>query len=183
MKLPPRDNRGRFRKRKPLPPRDSKGRFATKAKAKRRQAQVKGLKQPEFHKPSFNLCLAADREDFYGEIRGDYAQLAQKLSPEDFTSIRLVFDVQGKPKKKRGQKRRKSTAHIGKRTFRSLRPFKRFLLLDTGESSGRDRENPNGLDWSKKGLCQYSKSARLEIAPETGRGRTRILRRYKLESQ
>lgn len=186
--LPPRDKRGRFRKRY-VPRRDSRGRFIPKRShptkkelGKRARRVLRG--QPAVE-PEYNLCNARDRLAFYDRVIEDRRKLGQRLSPEDASAMSLQFEVSGKlpPKRtKSGKKsRRKTSAYIGKRMFHDMRKFKRFMLLDTGEISGRSEENPFGVDWSKNGLCQYAKTARLIVPPETRRQKVKQLRRYKIK--
>lgn len=178
---PPRDASGRFKK-KFVPQRDKSGRFKSPKRGPRKKkraerAEPVGRKQ---HAPAFNLCFAADREDFYQQILEDRRKASKNLSEEDISAMRVRIEIEGTPRKKRGHKRRKTTAFIGRRTFSNLHALRRFLLMDTGHVSGVTNDNPHGLDWRKKALCQFKKHASIIVKKE--RGKVRTIKRYKLES-
>lgn len=134
----------------------------------------------KFHPPTFNLCYAADRQDFYDTIVADRRKLLKKLSPEDASALRVEVDIIGKPPKKKTKSgrlsKRKTTAFIGKRTFSNLHRLRRFLLLESGYGKG------TSIDWTKQGFCQYPKTAAQVLAPTRPGKKWRKLKKYEIES-
>lgn len=156
-----------------------------------RRSNVRRTRQRKIasFKPVFNLCFAADREDFFQEVSSDKRKYQGKLKGDQAEGIRLVIDVIGTPKRryrkepdKKGRKtwKPKTTAFIGKRKFHDFRKLKRFLLLTSGYSG--DKSNPLTPDWSKEGMCQYEKTAELIVQPIRPGMKPKVLKRYKLES-
>lgn len=186
-KIPPRDSSGRFKKRY-VPPRNPDGTFRRDRRKHRKTEAVKRarkiLQPPPAKAPGqYDLCQPSERLRFYDDIIKARSQA--KIPEEQKSALLVEVNIEGtvKPRKTKSGKKSKrvTTAFIGKRSFGDMRKLKRFLLLDTGEKSGLNNDNPFGLNWSKRGLCQFKKSARLIVPPETRRQRVKTIKTFKLK--
>ncbi len=125
---------------------------------------------------AFTLCRLKGRQAFYDQIIEDRALLYKRISPEEFSALRHVVDIDPRSFKKSKKKRRgiREISERGHRSFRDLSKLKNFLGLNIKYNEDRSP------DWSKEGVCQYEKRGYTTVRKLRGERiiGERILRRY-----
>jgi hypothetical protein len=112
--------------------------------------------------------------DFYESIIAARRKARDTLSEEDISALKVRIEIKGRNRIRKRKSKRKRTTYNSIHNFTKLENLKRFLQI-TGEKY-------KGLDWSKQGLCQYEKSAKLYVSGSGRRIKDRTLKRFKLES-
>lgn len=149
---------------------------------KTRKVSQSGLRLQE---PVFNLCFAADREDFYQTTGADYDKALQskRLTRGEKSRIRVEMDI-GSPsdlRKRKGRKRRTTTAYIGKRRFSDFDRLHMFLQGANSPPRPGQKTPGEPFRWDKSHGCQFNKSAKLIVLPRRPGGKVKVLKRYKFE--